>query len=201
MSFADRLAQLRGKTFPLEFRDGAFVADVCLDEAYFEKLVAEMYDEVFGGPTSDFTVPVERRKDRRILGAEFGAIHQERIVVRDANGEVAAWFKGEMEDSSTFYVRTAGVRSAYRRSGIGATLYPQVFEYLKALGYERITSEHHPNNGLAMMLQLGLGFIIEGMSVDERWGPQVKMVKFLYEDRQREFEKRFGLPEYPWQRR
>jgi ribosomal protein S18 acetylase RimI-like enzyme len=200
MSFTNKLERARGNLFPLDFRNGRFTADICTDEAYFDKLVAQMYDEVFGGRTSHFSVSAERQKDREILGVEFETLHQERILVRDSDGEVAAWIKGEMEDPSTFYLRTAGVRPEYRNKGIANALYPQIFQYLRSLGYERVSSQHHPNNGAAMMLQLSLGFIVEGMNVDERWGPQVKMVKFLHEDRLREFERRFGLPEYSWRR-
>src|SRR3569833_1364475 len=200
MSFSDRLERVRENTFPLEFREGRFVADVCTDEAYFEKLIVRMFDEAFDGRTSHFTAPAEREKDRQILGAEFRSIHQERIVVRDSDGEVAAWFRGEMEDSSTFYIRTAGVLAKYRRSRIANSLYPEVFAYHRALGYARVTSQPPTNNGPAMKLQLSHGFIDAGKNEDERWGPQVKMVKCLYEDRLREFERRLLLPEYSWRR-
>ncbi|MEU9408265.1 hypothetical protein AB0E08_21600 [Streptomyces sp. NPDC048281] len=86
--------------------------------------------------------------------------------------------------------------SEYRAQRIAALWYTTLLEYLQALGYERVTFERHPSNRTAMIFQLNHGCGREGMSLDERWGPTVKTVRFFGTDRQAEFDRRFGFEQY-----
>ncbi|MFJ6895194.1 GNAT family N-acetyltransferase [Streptomyces hokutonensis] len=101
-----------------------------------------------------------------------------------------------MEDPDAFYLGLSGLLPEYRAQGLAATGMPRLFKYLHTLGYERMTSQHHPHNLAAMILQLKCGFSFEGINLDERWRPMVKRV-FFGENHRAEFQRRFGFEQAP----
>jgi hypothetical protein len=196
MSFTQQMDHVREQFFPLVVPklEVEFVA--CADVARFKSEVGKIYDSVFPKSERSFTAPLERRDAAQGLRGRYAEIHQEHMLLQDFTGSVGGWMSGEMEDPETFYIRTIGVVPERRNARFQAHFYPHFLEYLRALGYERVTSEHHPNNRTVIILQLHAGFNIAGFSIDERWGPQVKMVRYLHDDRELEFQRRFRLPEY-----
>jgi len=59
-----------------------------------------------------------------------------------------------------------------------------------------VVSDHLPNNKPMLLLKINDGYVINNMTLDDRFGPMIRLVKFLHEDRQKFFEKRFRLPNY-----
>jgi RimJ/RimL family protein N-acetyltransferase len=188
---ADHFADVRDRYFPMSNESSGLVAEPCDDEAGFHAATAAIYRKVFTHEPV-YAVPADRRPGERRLRQVHEAIHHERILIRDAEGDVVGWMCGEMEDRSTFYLRSTGFLPEYRVRG-AARLYPRFLEYLRELGYERITSHHHPHNNAAIIPQLRIGFVIDGTTFDERYGPMVKLVLHLHEDRRQEFLRRFRL--------
>lgn len=196
MSFMQHLERTRKAFFPLSLQEIGTEVTVCTDAAHFAAKVGRIYDRVFPGSERSFAVPQARREAvDRLRGLREGT-HREYLLLRDSQGSVVGWLTGEMEDPETFYVRTAGIVPEHRHAGVPQLFSPHFLRYLKALGYERVTSQHHPNNRAIIILQLRAGFNIEGYNVDERWGPQVKMVRYLHDDRETEFHRRLRLPQY-----
>ena len=109
------------------------------------------------------------------------------------NDQPVGWFYGYMEDEETFFVDTIGLIPEYRRAGIYTAFLKALMRYLKAKGYERVTTSHLPNNRAALIADLKIGFNIIGMELNESHGTMVKMGYSLYDDRRRAFEKAFSL--------
>ncbi|MFJ6895202.1 GNAT family N-acetyltransferase [Streptomyces hokutonensis] len=196
MSFTQHLEHTRKEFFPFILPEIATTVTICTDATQFATEVGRIYDRVFPESERSFTTPPERREAVGRLRGQRDGTHREYLLLRDSQASAVGWLTGEMEDHETFYVRTVGIAPEYRHTGIPERFYPHFLEYLKALGYERVTSQHHPNNRAIIILQLRAGFSIEGFNIDERWGPQVKMVRYLHGDREAEFHRRFWLPEY-----
>ncbi|GAA0242166.1 hypothetical protein [Cryptosporangium japonicum] len=104
-----------------------------------------------------------------------------------------AWIRGQMSDPVTFYLQTGGVRPGNRRARWMKPTYLHLLAYLERLGYERVTSRHEPDNAAILILQLRLGFVVDGVVLDERFGPLVSMVKHLHPDQRDEYRQRFRL--------
>ncbi|MFE9611456.1 GNAT family N-acetyltransferase [Streptomyces sp. NPDC006012] len=188
----ETIDDIRSRFFPVRLPGAGSGVGRCVDEATFREAVGHIYADVF--PDRD-AHPYRPKSDE--LVAEYRRMHQERILMEDGDGKVMGWLKGRMADPDTFYLGTSGMLPEYRSQRLAALCYSKLLDYLEALGYERVTSEHHPSNRTAMIFQLKHGFSIEGMSLDERWGPMVKMVRFFDRDRQAEFDRRFGFEQYP----
>ncbi|MDT0472328.1 GNAT family N-acetyltransferase [Streptomyces sp. DSM 41014] len=192
MEFQAMIEEKRRQFFPVRLAGGASGTGYCVDEATFREAVTDIYASVF--PERD---AYPYRPKSAHLVKEYAHGHVERLLIENAEGKVVGWLKGRMEDANTFYLGTSGMLPEYRAQRIAAVVYARFLEYLEDLGYERVTSQHHPHNRSAMILQLKYGFTFEGMSLDERWGPMVKMVHFFDGDRRAEFERRFGFEQYP----
>ncbi|WP_328330991.1 MULTISPECIES: GNAT family N-acetyltransferase [unclassified Streptomyces] len=188
----ETIDDIRNRFFPVRLPGAGSGTGRCVDEATFREAVGQIYATVF--PDRD-AYPYRPKSEE--LAAEYRTLHQERILIEDGDGKVMGWMKGRMADPDTFYLGTSGMLPEYRAQRVAALCYVKLLEYLQALGYERVVSEHHPSNRSAMIFQLKHGFSIEGMSLDERWGPMVKMVRFFDKDRQAEFDRRFGFEQYP----
>ena len=111
--------------------------------------------------------------------------------------EPIGWFYGYMEDEETFFIDTVGLVPAFRRQGIYSAFLAQLIEYLRAIGYERLTTTHHPNNRAVLIAELKAGFDIVGLELHESNGPAVKMAYHLHEDRRQAFERIFSMEREP----
>ncbi|MET7685082.1 GNAT family N-acetyltransferase [Streptomyces sp. NPDC005423] len=191
MEFQQKLEETRDLFFPARLPGEAGMTARNVDADTFRKEVTEIYAAVFTDRDAHPYNPNEE------LAAEYRTLHREHILIENSRGEVVGWVRGRMEDPDTFYLGTSGLLPEYRAQGLAATGMPRFFEYLHTLGYERVTSQHHPHNRAAMILQLKCGFSFEGINLDERWGPMVKMVFFFGDGRRAEFERRFGFEQYP----
>jgi hypothetical protein len=61
------------------------------------------------------------------------------------------------------------------------------------VGYERLTSSHHPNNRGVLIAELKVGFNIVGLELNESAGGVLKVAYLFHEDRRRGFERVFCL--------
>lgn len=140
-----------------------------------------------------FETPKGRQETQKELSRQHSRSAPEWIIFNGKNKKPVGWFYGYMEDEETFFIDTIGFIPEYRGVGIYRAFLPQLFDYLKAKGYERVTTSHHPNNRAALIADLKTGFNIVGMELHESLGPQVKMVHSLYEDRRKAFEQVFSM--------
>lgn len=58
--------------------------------------------------------------------------------------------------------------------GIYSAFLRQLITYLKAISYERLTTSHSPNNRAALIADLNVGFVTEGVELHESHSPLVK---------------------------
>ena len=102
-----------------------------------------------------------------------------------------------MEDNETFFIDTVGLVPAFRNRGIYTAFLKQLIAYLGAMGYERLTTSHHPNNRAVMIAELKAGFNIVGLELHESCGPLIKMAYFFHDDRRESFKHVFSLAPDP----
>ncbi|MCI0556121.1 MAG: hypothetical protein L0287_34705 [Anaerolineae bacterium] len=69
--------------------------------------------------------------------------------------------------------------------------------YATALGFERVTTSHHPNNRAIMIAGLRVRFDIVGLELHESHGPLIKMAYCMPADRRAGFEQAFSMAPDP----
>jgi hypothetical protein len=182
---------VRKKVFPLKLSNG-YSVEAATKESVYEFLSANI-SKVFPGRDSatNFQRPESRRAAFKELHAHYLQLHHEWFLFK-LNGETVGWFMGETEDFSTFYMRNTGILPEHQNKGIYGEFAKHFFSYLVQLGYERISSQHMVTNQKILISKLKMGFIICNLELTEDWGPMVKLVKFLFEDRRDFFIKSFG---------
>lgn len=119
--------------------------------------------------------------------------HSVHILVREIeSGAIVGWLTGEQHDWETFYLRNSGFVPLVRLLGIYSSIHSALMNYLHSKGFERVVSDHAPNNKPILMQKIGFGYSINSMTFDDRFGPLVRLIYFFNQDRQREFEARFN---------
>ena len=143
-------------------------------------------------------ISAEREKARSDIKKKFNdnIFCLDMVFTEDSTGLPIGWIISEQHDFETFYLRNSGFIPKFRRKGLYSKAHSAIVIYLKKLGFERIVSDHIPNNKPMLVLKLNAGYVINNMTIDDRFGPMVRVVKFLFEDRLREYEKRLRLPSY-----
>ena len=177
-----------------EFELPAGITARSVDEKELSSVIRSLWPEVFSANVNIefFQIPKERFEALKTLLEEFAKNHTERWVFY-AGGRAIGWSIGEMDDESTFYMRNSGLLPEFRRKGIYSSFLERFLAELTALGYERVTSHHQMNNNPVIIAKLKAGFTIIGTEMDERYGAQIKLVKFLHEDRARAARRLFSL--------
>jgi RimJ/RimL family protein N-acetyltransferase len=139
-----------------------------------------------------FEAPEARHEKLERLRKLHARSSPEWLVFYNAEDEPIGWFYGYMEDEETFFIDTIGLVPAFRGQGIYSAFLRQLIAYLRAIGYERLTTSHGPNNRAALIADLKAGFDIVGLELHESHGPLVKTAYHLHEDRRRAFERVFS---------
>jgi GNAT superfamily N-acetyltransferase len=139
-----------------------------------------------------FEVPEARHEGLEHLQKLHARSSPEWLVFYNAEDEPVGWFYGYMEDEETFFIDTIGLVPTFRRQGIYSAFLRQLIAYLRAIGYERLTTSHGPNNRAALIADLKAGFDIVGLELHEGHGPLVKTAYHLHEDRRQAFERVFS---------
>ena len=144
-----------------------------------------------------FQVPPERQPDMRRLQQSYTPSHPECIVFYADAQEPIGWFYSYREDATTMFIDTIGFLPPYRGRGLYSAFLPKYLAYVAALGYERVTTSHHPNNRAIMIAELKAGFDIVGMELHESHGPLIKLAYFMHADRRGGFERAFSMAPDP----
>jgi len=184
---------IRAQYYPQALDNGITIKPITTRHEFFD-ITGALFDEVFT-PFDDlgaYTLPAERQANLTPLRQVFAGTHHEYLVCYDGES-VAGWSYGEMHDPETYFMSNSAILPAYRRRGIYSGFLTHFLDYLKALGYERVTSNHQPNNRAVLMAKLKAGFVISGMILDERWSAQVQMTYHMYDDRKQGFSRAFSL--------
>jgi RimJ/RimL family protein N-acetyltransferase len=144
-----------------------------------------------------FHVPPERQSAVQRLQQSYTRSHPECVVFYTDAHLPVGWFYSYREDATTAFIDTIGFLPAYRGRGLYSAFLPTYLAYVAALGYERVTTTHHPNNRAIMIAELKVGFDIVGMELHESHGPLIKLAYFMHADRRDGFEHTFSMAPDP----
>ena len=122
--------------------------------------------------------------------------HTEQFVFYNAENEPIGWAIGEQKEADTFFMAWTGVLPAYQNQGIYSAFLRRFLDYLQALGYARVTSNHMVNNRAVLVAKLKAGFIATGMSLDERWGAVLWLTYYFEDQVEDAFRRAFSLEKY-----
>src|SRR5262245_7596865 len=122
--------------------------------------------------------------------------HTEQFVFYTADHEPIGWSLGEQREADTFVMLWTGILPAYQNRGMYSAFLHHLLEYLHALGYARVTSNHMVNNRAVLVAKLKAGFIITGMSLDERLGAVVWLTYYFDDTVEDAFRRAFSLAKH-----
>lgn len=179
----------RPQYFPCRLKTGIEVVPVSREE-FFPFLRAN-FSKVFGRAFMSRVQPTARQqKANEMLIREYNKIHTEYFHFKKG-GKVVGWSFGEMDDFETFYMRNTGLLPKYQNQGSYREFLRLFLEYIESLGYSRVSSQHHPNNGRIISLKMQEGFMVVGTENHERFGQLLKLVKIFDRKREAIFKKMF----------
>ncbi len=181
--------------FPMKLHSGVVGNLLERDEAL--ELIKIFNDRIFPPGFKEeiglYNVPVERENNQKRLQKQNQKSDAKWIVFSNENEELIGWFYGYMEDEETYFIDTIGFVPEFRGKGLYSSFLRRMTEYLKAVGYERLVTSHHPNNRAAIIADLKAGFNIVGLELHESHGPILRTALIFYEERQKAFEKVFSM--------
>ncbi len=183
---------IRERYFPLILPDGIIVQPV--GRATYSSIQATLMPKVFPhwNQKKRFHSPGDRLDQVMRLRAVMNKLHREYFIFYHQQTPIG-WSTGRMDNHLTFRMSNTGILSDYRRKGIYTTFATTLLDYIKAVGYERIVSYHHPTNRAILNAKLKLGFNITGSVLQEDMGATVQLTLFFYKDRFDAFESILGL--------
>ncbi len=181
---------IRKQFFPMQLPTGVVA---CLVDEVTAQRTGEITQIFSPEALGHFRAPESRQERLGRLRKLLARSASEWIVFYSQKDEPVGWFWGYMEYETTFTMDTIGLIPEFRNRGIYSAFLKQLIPYLDALGYERLTSYHHPNNRAVLIANLKAGFNIVGMEVNESNGAMVKMAYLFHADRRKYFEQVFML--------
>jgi RimJ/RimL family protein N-acetyltransferase len=186
--------EIRKQFFPMKLPSGIVARSMDQDAA--QESIGAINHLIFPADFKQtvglFEAPETRRERLEHLQKLHAYSQSEWIVFYNAKDEPIGWFYGYMEDRETFFIDTIGLVPAFRGQGIYSAFLRQLISYLRAVGYERLTTSHHPNNRAALIADLKAGFDIVGLELHESHGPLLKTAYHLHADRRQAFERVFS---------
>jgi RimJ/RimL family protein N-acetyltransferase len=119
-----------------------------------------------------------------------GAIRRLVFVLKD--DVLVGWCFGLQKDSDTFEMINSGIISDYRRQGLYSQCLDMMVNHVAELGFQKISSRHHPNNNAVLIPKLKKGFVITGMEMSDNFGMLVHLTYFLNQKRANVYDVRTG---------
>jgi len=187
---------IRAQFFPMSLPAG--VTGQWVDRVAVATEIQELNRQIF--PRSElrlFEVPSERQPGVHRLRQSYTPFHPEYVVFYDDRRSSIGWFYSYREDATTTFIDTVGFLPTYRGRGLYSAFLPKYLAYVAALGIERVTTSHHPNNRAIMIAELKVGFDMVGLELNESFGPLIKMAYFMHVDRRAGFEQAFSMAPDP----
>lgn len=186
------IEKIRERFFPYQLPSGFIIKAVPEEEmrAFLNTAFKDVFPE--SGEHPRFLLSPERREQLQPMYKLYKVLHHESFLFFDQNGSPVGWHMGEAEDMLTYYMRNTGVVPSLQNNGIYKAFLRRLTEYLTAIGYERISSHYQATNRRILIFKLKEGFDIAGFELTENWGPLVKLVKLLPQDRRESFYRQYG---------
>ena len=159
--------------------------------AFPEPEFSALVDEAF----ADY-VPSELLADvaREEAVARVGALEpstEGALRIGAFRGEtLIGWTFALPEGMSLLCMINSGVTPAEQRKGIYSELARLVIEHAKSRGFTAILSRHAANNNAVIIAKLKLGFFIAGFEYSEVYGPLVRLIYLLGDQRRNLYKSR-----------
>lgn len=187
---------IRAQFFPMPLPAGVIGQWVIRAEAATE--IKDLNAQIFRSHELRlFQVPPEREANAQRLRQNHTPSNPECVMFYNESHQAVGWFYTYREDATTTFIDTVGFLPDYRGRGLYTAFLPRYMAYAAALGFERVTTSHHPNNRAIMIAELKVGFDIVGLELHESHGPLVKMACFMHADRRTGFEQAFSMAPDP----
>ena len=187
---------IRAQFFPMSLPAGVIGQSV--DRTTVATEIQELNRQIFRPHELRlFQVPPERQPGVHRLQQSYTPSHPECVVFYTETRRPVGWFYSYREDAATTFIDTVGFLPAYRGQGLYTAFLPKYLAYAAALGYERVTTTHHPNNRAIMIAELKVGFNIVGLELHESHGPLIKLAYLVHADRRDGFEQVFSMAPDP----
>ena len=185
--------QVRSEHFPAKLSDEVVATAVSRQQFY--DVTQQLYSHIFT-PLGDLGLYQEPAPPDSLGRKLANQIHAEYFVFHNGAGEPIGFSLGKIVNEQTFFMEWSGILPNYQRLGLYTQFLEALISYLKAIGIERVTSNHMGNNRPVLIAKLKAGFIITGVTLDERHGMLVWLARFLEPARERGFEQAFSLGNY-----
>ncbi len=185
----------RTKYFPMNLQQGYRVEIASREQ--LDIFMKEAFGKVFTSASElRYQISEAHRAEMKRLRDRYSVLHHEQFLIFDSENNPVGWFTGEAEDGVTFYLRNSGMLPEHQSKGAYAEFGIRFLKYLEELGYERVSSQHKVTNRRVLIAMLKNNFVIVGLELTENWGPLVKLVKHLRNDRSESFHRQFGAMEH-----
>ena len=185
--------QIRSDHFPAILSDE--VTATAVSQQKFYEITEQLYSQIFT-PLGDLGLYQNSAPQNSVGRKLAGQIHAEYFVFYNGAGKPIGFSMGKVVNEQTFFMEWSGILPDYQWHGIYTYFLAALIPYLKALGIERVTSNHMGNNRPVLIAKLKAGFVITGMTLDERHGMLVWLARFLEPAREHGFERAFSLGNY-----
>jgi RimJ/RimL family protein N-acetyltransferase len=175
----------------LDWRDHfpKMFGDVVVDVASFDEaipFIAKHYGEIFQrDPSIDRFLADPLTTAKRRFGAEMDV-----FLLRD-HGEQIGVLIGHPSDWSTYYMRSVALLASYRSRHLLSDLVESTYEPLREAGVERIEGDCSPANHAMVRALVNLGFMANSTHPTERWGIQLRFIKYLSREAEDVFVRQF----------
>ena len=185
--------QMRSNHFPTALTETITVISVT-GSAFYEA-ARQIGGQIFT-PLTNLGLYSPAKTEKRLANELAGQIPYEYFVFHNESGDPIGFSSGCLRDAHTFFMEWSGILPAYQRQGLYSSFLARLLPYLKALGIERVTSNHMGTNRPVLIAKLKAGFNVTGVTLDERYGMQVWLCYYLTEERQQGFERAFSLDSF-----
>lgn len=185
--------QIRSIHFPAKLDEEVTVTAVSRQTFY--EVTGQLYTQIFT-PLTQLGLYQEPKPQNDLARKLAQQIHYEYFVFNNEAGEPVGFSSGKLTDGQTFFMEWSGILPAYQRRGLYSRFLDRLIPYLEEMGVERVTSNHMGTNRPVLIAKLKAGFVITGVTLDERHGMLVWLVRFLAPERQQGFEQAFSLDSF-----
>lgn len=90
-------------------------------------------------------------------------------------GEPVGWSIGENTNFMNYDMSNTGILPKHQNRGLDSIFLQTPTKYLKEIGYQRLCSQHSPDNRKMLITTLKAGVMVTGMDLDERWDSLVRI--------------------------
>jgi len=183
------------KRHPLQENTWFEETDLATWKGFFEQHLKAVFPN---GALFDYRAVRSPEAQARIneLGKPFLQLWQKFFFIGHGD-ECIGWAILRQTAPETVYMENTGLLPAWQGQGIYSAFLRHLLVFLRAEGFERVTSCHAATNNAILVPKLRQGFVISGMEISDRFGGIVHLVHHFSEDRQRVLAFRAGEKRLP----